>query len=138
MTTPIKEDNNVILIELLEEVTWINKMNIATELVIEENRKEEEKTDEELVLEEYHDYLDILSEEKAHWFPESWPWDHKIKMKEGFKLKSFKSYNLTLAEQLKLDKFLKENLEKGYIRCYDFKLFVDNCLYSHLVLGKLS
>ena len=37
-------------------------------------------------------------------------------MKEGFELKSFKNYNLTPAEQIKLDKFLKENLEKGYIR----------------------
>jgi hypothetical protein len=30
--------------------------------------------------------------------------------------KSFKTYNLTPEEQLELDKFLKENLEKGYIR----------------------
>ena len=37
-------------------------------------------------------------------------------MKEGFEPKSFKNYNLTAAEQTKLDKFLKENLEKGYIR----------------------
>ena len=37
-------------------------------------------------------------------------------MKEGFEPKSFKNYNLTPAEQIKLDKFLKENLEKGYIR----------------------
>ena len=37
-------------------------------------------------------------------------------MKEEFKPKSFKNYNLTLAEQIELDKFLKENLEKGYIR----------------------
>ena len=37
-------------------------------------------------------------------------------MKEGFELKSFKNYNPTPAEQIKLDKFLKENLEKGYIR----------------------
>ena len=37
-------------------------------------------------------------------------------MKEGFEPKSFKNYNLTLAEQIKLDKFLKENLEKGYTR----------------------
>ena len=36
-------------------------------------------------------------------------------MKPGFKLKSFKNYNLTLAKQEELDKFLKENLEKGYI-----------------------
>jgi hypothetical protein len=34
-------------------------------------------------------------------------------MKEGFEPKLFKNYNLTLAEQIKLDKFLKENLKKG-------------------------
>ena len=39
----------------------------------------------------------------------------KVEMKEGFEPKSFKNYNLTLAEQLELDNFLKENLEKGYI-----------------------
>ena len=37
-------------------------------------------------------------------------------MKEGFEPKSFKNYNLTPEEQVELDKFLKENLEKGYIR----------------------
>ena len=36
-------------------------------------------------------------------------------MKEGFEPKSFKNYNLTPEEQVELDKFLKENLEKGYI-----------------------
>ena len=37
-------------------------------------------------------------------------------MKEGFKPKLFKIYNLTPAKQLKLDNFLEENLEKGYIQ----------------------
>jgi hypothetical protein len=37
-------------------------------------------------------------------------------MKEGFKPKLFKNYNLTPAEQIKLDKFLKANLKKGYIQ----------------------
>jgi hypothetical protein len=37
-------------------------------------------------------------------------------MKERPKPKLFKNYNLTLAEQNELDKFLKENLRKGYIR----------------------
>jgi hypothetical protein len=35
-------------------------------------------------------------------------------MKGGFELKLFKNYNLTPAEQIKLDKFLKENLENGH------------------------
>ena len=42
--------------------------------------------------------------------------NYKIKMKPGFKSKSFKTYNLTLEEQIELDKFLKENLDKKYIK----------------------
>ena len=37
-------------------------------------------------------------------------------MKDTFVPKSFKRYNLTPQERIELDKFLKENLEKGYIR----------------------
>ena len=37
-------------------------------------------------------------------------------MKTGFEPKSFKTYNLTPEEQIELDKFLKENLDKGYIK----------------------
>jgi hypothetical protein len=105
-----------VYIELLETDVWIHRTNIAMELAIEENSKKTDKMDEQLVPAEYHEYLDIFSEEKALRFPESRPWDHKIEMKEGFEPKSFKNYNLTLAEQIELDKFLKENLEKGYIR----------------------
>ena len=112
---PINEDMNAIFIELLDEEMEINKINIATELAIEDNKKKTEKLDEELIPKEYHEYLDVFSEEKAAQFPESKPWDHKIEMKEGFKPKSFKNYNLTPVEQLELDNFLKENLEKGYI-----------------------
>jgi hypothetical protein len=115
-TLPLKENKMGVYIELLETDVWIHKTNIATELAMEENSKKTDKTDEQLVPAEYHKYLDIFSKKKAHRFPESRPWDHKIKMKEGFEPKSFKNYNLILAEQIKLDKFLKENLEKGYIQ----------------------
>jgi hypothetical protein len=115
-TLPLEEDKLGVYIELLETDMWICKTNITTELAIEENSKKQDKMDEQLVPAEYHEYLDIFSEEKAHRSPESRPWDHKIEMKEGFEPKSFKNYNLTPAEQLELDKFLKENLEKGYIR----------------------
>jgi hypothetical protein len=116
MNLLLKENKMGVYIKLLETDVWIHKTNIATELAIEENSKKTDKTDEQLVPVEYHKYLDIFSEEKAHRFPESRPWNHKIKIKEGFEPKSFKNYNLTPAEQLELDKFLKENLEKGYIR----------------------
>jgi Reverse transcriptase (RNA-dependent DNA polymerase) len=115
-TLPFKEDKLGVYIELLETDVWIHKTNITTELAIEENSKKMNKTDKQLVPAEYHKYLDIFSEKKAHHFPKSRPWDHKIEMKEGFEPKSFKNYNLTLAEQIELDKFLKENLKKGYIQ----------------------
>jgi hypothetical protein len=37
-------------------------------------------------------------------------------MKSGFELKLFKTYNLTPEEQMELNKFLKKNLDKGYIK----------------------
>ena len=99
------------------EPVWINvKTNLAMDMAIKNNLKKQECTVEEMVLKEYHEFLNVFSEEKAARFPESKEWDHKIDMKEGFEPKSFKNYNLTPEEQIELDKFLKENLEKGYIR----------------------
>jgi hypothetical protein len=97
---------NAVLLSYIEEAKskiWINaKTGIAMELAIKKNKK---KAD-------LHDFLDVFDDNKANQFPESNMWDHKIDMKEGFEPKSFKNYNLTPEE---LDKFLDENLEKGYI-----------------------
>ena len=62
----IKEDKDAVLIKLIEETTWIKKTNVATKLAIKENDRKEEKTDEELVPEEFHDYLDIFSKENSY------------------------------------------------------------------------
>ena len=99
------------------ELVWINvKTNLAMDMAIKNNLKKQECTVEEMVPKEYHEFLNVFSEEKAARFPESKEWDHKIDMKEGFEPKSFKNYNITPEEQIKLNKFLKENLEKGYIQ----------------------
>ena len=98
------------------EPIWINaKTNLAMDMAIEANKKKEKLSVKEMVPPEYHEFLNIFDEGKANWFPESKEWDHKIDMKEGFEPKSFKNYNLTPEEQVELDKFLKEFLEKGYI-----------------------
>ena len=110
-------DMDMILLEFLnlEDEVWINtKTNMATSLAAEANLKKPELTPEQLIPEEYHKY--IFDKEKANRYLESRPWDHKIKMKPGFEPKSFKTYNLTQEEQSELDKFLKENLDKGYIK----------------------
>jgi len=69
----------------------------------------------EQIPEEYHEFLDVFDKKKADRFPEEQIWDHKVELKDRFVPKSFKNYNLTLIEQVELDKFLKENLEKKYI-----------------------
>jgi len=56
-----------------------------------------------------------LWQKASEGFPESWSWDHKIKLKEGLIPKAFKKYNLTPVEQRELNCFINNNLEKGYI-----------------------
>jgi Retroviral aspartyl protease len=110
---------NAVLLSYIEEAkskVWINaKTGIPMELVIKENEKKVDLPVEQLIPEDLHDFLDVFDDNKANRFPESNVWDHKIDMKEGFEPKSFKNYNLTPEEQKELDKFLNENLEKGYI-----------------------
>ena len=102
-------------IQEYQQGIWINKTNMATKLAMAENLKKKTLPLEEMIPREFHEYLDIFDEQKANQFPMSRPWDHRIEMKEGFELKSFKNYSLTPQEQIKMEKFLKENLEKGYI-----------------------
>ena len=109
--------NEADILMILEDETWINtKTSNAIEFHLQHDEKKEDLPLEEQIPKAYHKYLQIFDENKADRFPETWPWDHKIELKGGFQPKSFKSYNLTPEEQAELDKFLKENLEKGYIR----------------------
>ena len=50
------------------------------------NLKEKVLPLEEQIPKEFHDFLDVFSEEKAARFPESRPWDHKIELKDTFTL----------------------------------------------------
>jgi hypothetical protein len=67
-TLPLKENKMGVYIKLLETDVWIHKTNIATELAIEENSKKADKTDEQLVLAEYHEYLDIFRKKRHTFF----------------------------------------------------------------------
>ena len=75
-------------------------------MAIAENLKKEDLTDEQIVPPKYHKYLDIFNKKQASQFPDKWPLNHKIDIKPGFEPKPFKNYNLTPAEQDKLNKFL--------------------------------
>jgi hypothetical protein len=104
-------------IEEAKSKVWINaKTGIAMELAIKENEKKADLPLKKLIPENLYDFLDIFDDNKENRFSESNVWDHKIDMKEGFKSKSFKNYNLIPEEQKELDKFLDKILKKEYIQ----------------------
>ena len=87
---PIKGNINTIFAKLLEE-TNINKINVATKLAIEENKKKEEKTDEELIPKEYHEYLDVLVKKRLHDFLSHNPRIIKLKQRKDLRQNHLKT-----------------------------------------------
>ena len=65
---------------------------------------------------ELMDYHDVFDKKKAEQFPEPQPWDHAIDLKPDFVPKDCKVYPLTPQEHTEMDKFINENLTKGYIQ----------------------
>ncbi|ESK82587.1 reverse transcriptase-rnase h-integrase, partial [Moniliophthora roreri MCA 2997] len=61
-------------------------------------------------------YRDRFEKGKAERFPPTRTYDHAIDLKPDFVPRNCKLYPLSPAEQEEQDKFLKENLQKGYIR----------------------
>ena len=74
------------------------------------------KSFDEMVPEPYQEFKKVFSEEELERLPEHQSWDHAIDLVPGAppNLKT-KIYPMSLNEQTELDKFLEENLKKGYI-----------------------
>ena len=69
------------------------------------------------VPEELHRFEDVFSEQAAHQFPTSKPWDHAIELLPNAPpVLDCKVYPLSRDEQTAQDAFLKEHLDKNYIR----------------------
>jgi hypothetical protein len=65
---------------------------------------------------EFERHTALFSDEEASKFPPSRPWDHKIELLENAPTKfNCKVYPMSLKEQEAEDKFLDDNLAKGYI-----------------------
>jgi hypothetical protein len=65
----------------------------------------------------YQRHTQVFSEQEAQRFPEPRVWDHAIELKKDApSTLPAKVYSLTQPEQIALQDFLKEHLEKGYIR----------------------
>jgi len=96
-----------------EDEVWIKaKTSISQELVHKTiNDKAKVKLPEV-----YAEYRMVFEKEDSEQMPEHKSWDHAIDLKPDFILKDCKVYSLSPEEQKEQDKFLEENLRKGYIR----------------------
>ncbi|SLM41067.1 reverse transcriptase domain protein [Lasallia pustulata] len=65
---------------------------------------------------QYHDYLDVFSRKDSNVLPPYRSYDHTIKLLPDTTPPSECLYGMSRDEQEELRKYLKENLEKGFIR----------------------
>jgi hypothetical protein len=94
----------------------LRRTSASTQLAVKALPKEE-KTWDKVVPPQYHHWKKVFSEEEAKRFPRTQPWDIAIDLvADAPKVLDCKIYPLTLEEQGKLREYIKENLEKGYIR----------------------
>jgi len=75
------------------------------------------KTFEQMVPEEYRRHKQTFSEKESHRFPPERTWDHAINLlPDAPKAINCKIYPMARGEEDSLHEFIKEQLEKGYIR----------------------
>ena len=88
----------------------------SQQLAEQEYQKKEVRPLKEIVPERYHDFLDVFSKEKAERLPDHRPYDHAIELVPDARMFHSKVYPLSPNEQVELDKFINENVAKGYIQ----------------------
>ena len=97
--------------EEVEQAWSAHKIRVTMEKL-----KKVEKTAEELVPKEYHQYLKVFSKEESERMLIRKPWDHAIKLKEMFKPKKGRLIPLSREEQEEVSAFIDDQLKKGYIQ----------------------
>jgi Reverse transcriptase (RNA-dependent DNA polymerase) len=88
----------------------------STELAEKASKEKPRRTFEEIVPEDYRQYADVFSEVESERLPTHKLYDHAIDLKpETPETIRSKVYPMPVNEQAELDRFLEENLRKGYI-----------------------
>ena len=103
----------------------MRKLTIEEEKTIVRIRegKEEEEEDlielratEEIVLRQFHKYLKVFEKKDSERILMRKAWDYAIDLREEFVPKKGKIYPLSKVEREKIQKFVKDQLRKRYIR----------------------
>ncbi|PIL32324.1 hypothetical protein GSI_05570 [Ganoderma sinense ZZ0214-1] len=105
-----------VLEDATEELWCAAGYTYSIELAEKANKEKRQRTFEEIVPEEYRAYAKVFSEGESERLPEHKPCDHAIDLKpDAPKTIRSKVYPMPVNEQEELDRFLDENLRKGYI-----------------------
>ena len=99
---------------IIEEVKMIER-------IIEEKENEKEdlielRATDEIVPRWFHKYLKVFEKKDSERMLIRKAWDHAIDLREGFVPKKGKIYPLSRVEREEVQKFVKDQLRKGYIR----------------------
>ena len=94
------------------------KMKIVR--MVEEKQKEEEDSIEirmvkEMVPRRFYKYLKVFEKKASERMPMRKTWNHAIDLRKGFVPKKRKIYLLSRIEREEVQKFVKDQLRKGYI-----------------------
>jgi hypothetical protein len=106
-----------IIHEMGEEVWCAAGFTYSQQLAEQAFKEKPTRTFEEMVPEPYRKFGTVFSESESERLPVHQPWDHAIDLIPGApETMRTKIYPMSVNEQEELDKFLEENLRKGYIR----------------------
>ncbi|KAF9800555.1 hypothetical protein IEO21_10329 [Rhodonia placenta] len=94
----------------------IRRVTTSTELAASNAQGKTEKTLPQMVPSYLHNLLPVFDKATAVRLPDHTEYDHKINLKEGFADMKQQVYPLNPQQRKELNKFLEENLSKGYIR----------------------
>jgi hypothetical protein len=105
-------------LEHASDEIWIAASFTYSTLIAEKaDRAKNARTYKEVIPEHYRNFKKVFSEVELERLPEHKPWDHKIDLKpETPSEHRSKNYPMSVDEQRKVDKFLKENVRQGYIQ----------------------
>jgi len=106
LNQPIQVENSKITIRAKTSIS--QSLTHGTEV-------DKKKSFKELVPEEYREYRSVFEKTASERFPESRPWDHRIDLKPDFVPKKAKTYLLNVEEEKEMNKFIDDNLRKGFI-----------------------
>jgi hypothetical protein len=105
-----------IISETTNELWCCAGFTLSTELAAKANKAKAKKMFKQMVSKEYHKYSKVFSEIDSHRLSQHRPWDHAIDLKpDALETLKSKVYPIPYNEQGVLDKFIEEQLAKGYI-----------------------